>query len=213
MSTTTCKHCQRDIQLIDGTWVDPQATGDDSLWRETCDANHTDRAAQHEPTETRSPTTVTTSQTKRTNLTPDDAQIHVVRTLTMRVRDLAYLHDLVPNEYPVTLLDTFGDGPPVWREVMDVWVHSEDLEEYTGIKIDTALQDEHPDDTDFRKALRTLAEQDDLVAAVRLLDRKGSDNGLINDLMRIVSTVEPLQVQVVVPEPIQLARVGLSTRG
>jgi hypothetical protein len=44
-----CKHCTRDITCVDGTWVDPEATGDDSIWREVCDANHEDRIAAHEP--------------------------------------------------------------------------------------------------------------------------------------------------------------------
>lgn len=46
----TCVHCSRDIvQDADGRWVDPEATGDDSVWRETCDSNDTDRIAAHEP--------------------------------------------------------------------------------------------------------------------------------------------------------------------
>ncbi len=47
--TITCKHCKRRIELAEGRWVDPEATGDDSVWRETCDANHEDRIAAHEP--------------------------------------------------------------------------------------------------------------------------------------------------------------------
>lgn len=43
-----CIHCGRDIELIDGRWVDPEATGDDSVWRETCDAHDTFEA-DHEP--------------------------------------------------------------------------------------------------------------------------------------------------------------------
>lgn len=45
---STCRHCQREIVQEDGTWVDPQATGDDSVWRETCDSHDT-FAADHEP--------------------------------------------------------------------------------------------------------------------------------------------------------------------
>jgi len=46
---TTCRHCERDIVLdVFGSWIDPQATGDDILWRETCDANDTFEA-YHEP--------------------------------------------------------------------------------------------------------------------------------------------------------------------
>ncbi len=44
-----CQHCERVIELDDGIWVDPEATGDDSVWRETCDANDTFEA-NHEPT-------------------------------------------------------------------------------------------------------------------------------------------------------------------
>lgn len=45
----TCRHCDRRIVNEDGTWIDPEATGDDSIWRETCDANHDDFRAEHEP--------------------------------------------------------------------------------------------------------------------------------------------------------------------
>lgn len=43
-----CEHCDRAIELIDGLWVDPEATGDDVIWRETCDQHDTFQA-QHEP--------------------------------------------------------------------------------------------------------------------------------------------------------------------
>lgn len=46
--TATCQHCGRRIVLEDGRWVDPQATGDDVMWRETCDAHDT-FTAEHEP--------------------------------------------------------------------------------------------------------------------------------------------------------------------
>lgn len=47
---TTCRHCGRGIVKDAGDrWVDPEATGDDSTWRETCDENHEDRIAAHEP--------------------------------------------------------------------------------------------------------------------------------------------------------------------
>jgi len=45
----TCKHCGRTIVLgDDGVWIDPEATGDDSVWRETCDSHDTFQA-EHEP--------------------------------------------------------------------------------------------------------------------------------------------------------------------
>lgn len=45
-----CQHCERAIILDGGIWVDPEATGDDSIWRETCDAHDT-FTAEHEPEE------------------------------------------------------------------------------------------------------------------------------------------------------------------
>jgi hypothetical protein len=47
-----CRHCGRDIvrgNKDEYEWVDPEATGDDSIWRETCDAHDT-FMAEHEPT-------------------------------------------------------------------------------------------------------------------------------------------------------------------
>lgn len=43
-----CQHCHRDIVNRDGQWIDPQATGDDSLWREVCDS-HDSFTAEHSP--------------------------------------------------------------------------------------------------------------------------------------------------------------------
>lgn len=52
MPSATCQHCQRTIYLHprDG-WINPEATGDDSIWRETCE-DHDAFAAEHEPEET-----------------------------------------------------------------------------------------------------------------------------------------------------------------
>ena len=50
IESATCDHCGRFIVLDGGRWIDPEATGDDAIWRETCDANDTERAAPHEPT-------------------------------------------------------------------------------------------------------------------------------------------------------------------
>jgi hypothetical protein len=47
-TVTLCQHCERRIVNIDGAWVDPEATGDDSTWRETCD-RHDTFIAEHEP--------------------------------------------------------------------------------------------------------------------------------------------------------------------
>lgn len=51
-TTTICRHCGREIKYSpsDG-WFDPNATGDDRIWRETCD-QHDTRMAEHEPTPT-----------------------------------------------------------------------------------------------------------------------------------------------------------------
>lgn len=51
MSETICKWCGRAIVPGDPgeyPWVDPEATGDDSMWRETCDSHDT-FTAEHEP--------------------------------------------------------------------------------------------------------------------------------------------------------------------
>ena len=45
---STCSHCGRAIVFEDGVWVDPLATGDDAVWRETCDAHDT-FTAEHVP--------------------------------------------------------------------------------------------------------------------------------------------------------------------
>lgn len=44
----TCQHCHRAIVNRGGVWIDPEATGDDSVWREVCDGHDT-FAADHEP--------------------------------------------------------------------------------------------------------------------------------------------------------------------
>jgi DNA-directed RNA polymerase subunit RPC12/RpoP len=47
----TCQHCGRAIfRDVEGIWVDPEATGDDEVWRETCD-EHDTFMAEHEPEE------------------------------------------------------------------------------------------------------------------------------------------------------------------
>lgn len=47
-ATAECKHCGRTITKINDAWVDEEATGDDSVWRETCDSHDT-FTAEHEP--------------------------------------------------------------------------------------------------------------------------------------------------------------------
>ena len=44
----TCQHCGRAIYHVHGAWIDPRATGDDRIWRETCDSHDT-FTAEHEP--------------------------------------------------------------------------------------------------------------------------------------------------------------------
>lgn len=43
-----CRYCDRFIIQVDGIWIDPDATGDDWIWRETCD-EHDTFEADHEP--------------------------------------------------------------------------------------------------------------------------------------------------------------------
>jgi hypothetical protein len=45
---TTCAHCGRTIVQDGDRWVDPEASGDDIVWRETCD-QHDTFTAEHEP--------------------------------------------------------------------------------------------------------------------------------------------------------------------
>jgi hypothetical protein len=44
-----CLFCERPVRLDSdsGLWVDPLATGDDSIWRETCEANTGSFMAEH----------------------------------------------------------------------------------------------------------------------------------------------------------------------
>lgn len=55
-TTNECRHCGRSIirQHLEAedefVWIDPEATGDDSIWREVCD-KHDTFIANHEPTE------------------------------------------------------------------------------------------------------------------------------------------------------------------
>ncbi len=50
---STCRWCGRSIAYAgDGlySWIDPEAAGDDAVWREVCD-RHDTFTAEHEPTE------------------------------------------------------------------------------------------------------------------------------------------------------------------
>lgn len=46
--TGRCQHCERPIVWTLAGWADPQAKGDDSVWRLACDAHDT-FTAEHEP--------------------------------------------------------------------------------------------------------------------------------------------------------------------
>jgi hypothetical protein len=44
-----CRHCHRQIERDDsGAWIDPDASGDDAIWREVCDSHDT-MQAEHGP--------------------------------------------------------------------------------------------------------------------------------------------------------------------
>jgi hypothetical protein len=47
-ATATCQHCGRTVTLVGSKWLDLNATGDDVIWRETCDTHDT-FTAEHEP--------------------------------------------------------------------------------------------------------------------------------------------------------------------
>lgn len=46
---TTCRYCERTITLEGDTWIDPEASGDDAIWREACDAHYSFHMDQHVP--------------------------------------------------------------------------------------------------------------------------------------------------------------------
>lgn len=46
--TGQCQHCDRTIVETDEGWADPEATGDDAIWRFVCE-NHDTITAEHEP--------------------------------------------------------------------------------------------------------------------------------------------------------------------
>ena len=48
MTESECVHCGRRIVQEQDRWLDPEATGDDTIWSETCDA-HDSFVAEHEP--------------------------------------------------------------------------------------------------------------------------------------------------------------------
>lgn len=45
----TCRLCRRTIAFVSGEWIAPEATGDDAIWRETCE-NGKGMIAAHEAT-------------------------------------------------------------------------------------------------------------------------------------------------------------------
>ncbi len=50
--SATCKHCERHIIRYsrEHSWIDPEATGDDSIWRESCGDSQA-AYPEHEPKE------------------------------------------------------------------------------------------------------------------------------------------------------------------
>lgn len=64
--TATCCHCGRAITQVDGVWIDPEATGDDEVWRETCDQHNT-FPADHEPYDEHDPYQLQTGETSALN--------------------------------------------------------------------------------------------------------------------------------------------------
>lgn len=46
-----CQHCQRRIIEREGEWLDPNASGDDRIWRYVCDGNIEEIYPYHQPEE------------------------------------------------------------------------------------------------------------------------------------------------------------------
>lgn len=85
-SQSRCRHCDRSIQQENGVWVDPEATGDDNVWRETCDANET-FAANHEPMDYSGPYSEA--------LDPDDPENVVDNHPGFNFRHTTYMGEMV----------------------------------------------------------------------------------------------------------------------
>lgn len=77
---STCRHCQRTI-IFDPEyrgWVDPEASGDDLMWRETCDEVLL-FSAEHEPEESPGSTIMETRITRLAgNFVAECPACHVV---------------------------------------------------------------------------------------------------------------------------------------
>jgi hypothetical protein len=105
LRTMTCRHCGRSIVSAGGTWIDPEATGDDSVWRETCDSNDTFEA-QHEPTV---PDDDDTPEFMHTILVPGDDWHFFAAMLDVAVKEQLYVFI---NGVKVELrsFDPYGSG-------------------------------------------------------------------------------------------------------
>ena len=101
-----CRHCGRPIRQENGVWVDPAATGDDSTWRETCDAHDT-FTAEHEPDD---PARSSGPQTEAFD--PDDPTTGLARLLPSQAT------------YAPSTLSRLGfqqtpEAPSQWKRVAD----------------------------------------------------------------------------------------------
>lgn len=91
-STTTthhCRYCDRPITLVGDIWVDPDATGDDDIWRETCDAATT-FVAHHQPDRMRRPADVPSYLTwdgRRQTVTTTDGVTYRWEFYSLAMRD------------------------------------------------------------------------------------------------------------------------------
>ena len=84
-----CRHCGRSIRKVNGVWIDPAAKGDDSMWRETCEAHDT-FTADHEPDDT-----TRSSGPQVEALDPDDPNLVLQSHPGFQFKDTSYLGVMV----------------------------------------------------------------------------------------------------------------------
>lgn len=108
----TCRHCDRPIMHVESEgWVDPKATGENGVWRTTCE-RHDTFEAEHEPAET--PLEVTTA------MLAGDAGLSYVATTIGGMRFVAYQHyDHLDQPLPVVVLDITRDRSAELRIVIE----------------------------------------------------------------------------------------------
>jgi hypothetical protein len=132
----TCRWCQRRVvrDPAEG-WADPQATGDDAVWRYVCDAHDT-FTAEHEPEERDRMTEIEVHLTDGTTVHGEVVAVQLRvpgGTMLYAGHDIAAITPTGSTAY----IETFRDVPTLytfrteaeadasWRETVDSWLDSD----------------------------------------------------------------------------------------